>query len=444
MNLYQTFSSVIDQHRQPGGKLVLALSGGLDSRVLLSLMARYCREHQQEGLAVHVHHGLSSNADDWAEQCKQWCSEDGIPFNLERVTLEKHGKSIEESAREARYQALSKYVSKGDILLTGQHSDDQFETFLLALKRGSGPKGLSAMAQAMPFGEALLVRPLLAVSRSDVKAYAVAEQLQWVEDESNQDTRFDRNFIRHQVAPVISQRWPHFSQAVQRSAELCAEQEQLLDQLLTERLAEVLHQDGSLWIEPLQNMTPLMRARLLRMWFSHHQARMPSREQLNKVWQEVALSRQDANPALSISGGQVRRFEQRLYLVEQWQELSGWQRDITIGTALNLPDSLGSLLLQPSNNGQLSKAALEAAPLSVTFEPQGLSAKPTDRNHSRKLKKLFQEYGVPSWLRRRVPILMCGERVAAVADLFVDHHFAGQDCELVWDKPVPVVSKLYT
>jgi len=118
----------------------------------LSLMARYCREHQQEGLAVHVHHGLSSNADDWAEQCKQWCSEDGIPFNLERVTLEKHGKSIEESAREARYQALSKYVSKGDILLTVQHSDDQFETFLLSLKRGSGPNGLSAMAQAMPFG----------------------------------------------------------------------------------------------------------------------------------------------------------------------------------------------------------------------------------------------------------------------------------------------------
>ncbi|MDA0119493.1 tRNA lysidine(34) synthetase TilS [Vibrio sp. T11.5] len=444
MNLYQIFSSVIDQHRLPSGKLVLALSGGLDSRVLLSLMARYCREHQQEGLVVHVHHGLSSHADDWAKQCQQWCSEDGIPFNLERVTLEKNGKSIEESAREARYQALSQYVSKGDLLLTGQHSDDQFETFLLALKRGSGPKGLSAMAQAMPLSEGLLVRPLLAVSRSDVKAYAVAEQLQWVEDESNQDIRFDRNFIRHQVTPVITQRWPHFSKAVQRSAELCAEQEQLLDQLLVERLAQVLHQDGSLWIEPLQNMTLLMRVRLLRMWLDHHQVRMPSREQLKKMWQEVAISRQDANPELSIAGGQIRRFERRLYLVEQWRELSGWQRSVAIGTRLNLPDLLGTLLLQPSHHGQLSLAKLETGPLSVTFEPQGLSAKPTDRNHSRKLKKLFQEYGVPSWLRRRVPILLCGDRVAAVADVFIDHRFAGQDCELVWDKPAPFVSKLYT
>lgn len=444
MNLYQHFSSFIDQYQTSESKLVLALSGGLDSRLLLTLMARYHREHNKECVAVHVHHGLSANADEWATQCELWCSEEEIPFVLERVTLEKQGKSIEESAREARYQALGKHICLGDLLLTGQHQDDQLETFLLALKRGSGPKGLSAMAQVMPFGEGLLVRPLLMTRRAEIQAVANQQGLSWVEDESNQDTRFDRNFIRHQVSPVITERWSHFPQAVQRSAELCAEQEQLLDELLCEKVEHVSHHDGSLHIQALSEVSPLMRSRILRMWLSRHHVRMPSREQLNKVWREVALCRQDANPALVLSDDQVRRFEQRLYLVKQWQDLSGWQQSITLNMPVSLPDELGELSLCSSSSGNLSQTLLQDVPLRITFDPQGLSARPVERNHSRKLKKLFQEYGVPSWLRRRLPIVMSGEQVVAVADLFVDYRFAGQDCELVWDKSVPVVSKLYT
>ena len=437
MDLYQHFSSVIGQYGSSEGQLVVALSGGVDSRVLLSLAARYQKEFKKPCIAIHVHHGLSSNADHWAKQCRLWCIEEGVLFHLEKVRLEKQGKSIEESAREARYQALESHLVCGDLLLTGQHRDDQLETFLLALKRGSGPKGLSSMAQCTPYADAKLVRPMLQASREEIESYAQMHNLAWVEDESNQDTRFDRNFLRHQVIPSLTERWPHFTKSVQRSAELCAEQESLLDELLSEHIEKSVYQDESIDIAQLAAMSPLVRARVLRMWLNKLQAKMPSRDQLELIWHEVAMSRNDANPILSLAEGQVRRFNHRLYLVEQWQDLSHWQHEIQFDCELTLPDCLGRIKLQHSHSGTLSKAALSNSPLRIIFEPQGLSAKPCGRRHSRKLKKLFQEYHVPSWLRRRLPILMCGEQVVAVGGVFIDTDFVGQDCELVWDKFVP-------
>ncbi|MCG7488626.1 tRNA lysidine(34) synthetase TilS [Vibrio sp. Of14-4] len=437
MDLYQHFSSVIDQYMSSEGRLVVALSGGVDSRVLLALAARYQKERKKPCIAIHVHHGLSSNADHWAKQCRLWCLEEGVLFHLEKVRLEKQGKSIEESAREARYQALKSHLVCGDLLLTGQHRDDQLETFLLALKRGSGPKGLSSMAQCTPYAGAKLVRPILQASREEVESYAQIHNLTWVEDESNQDTRFDRNFLRHQVIPCLTERWPHLTKSVQRSAELCAEQESLLDELLSDHLEKSVHQDDSIDIAQLAEMSSLVRARVLRMWINKQQAKMPSRDLLDRIWFEVAMSRQDANPILSLAEGQIRRFNHRLYLVAQWQDLSFWQHEIKFDCELTLPESLGSITLLNTQSGTLSKAALSNSPLRIIFEPQGLSAKPCGRRHSRKLKKLFQEYHVPSWLRRRLPILMCGDKVVAVAGIFIDADFVGQDCELVWDKFVP-------
>lgn len=434
MNLYQQFCSVIEPYLTASSRIVLAFSGGIDSRVLLSLLAEYKQRTGCECLAVHVHHGLSVNADDWAQQCRTWALESDIPFVLEKVQLERQGRSLEESARDARYQTLSRHVQDGDILLTGQHADDQLETFLLAVKRGSGPKGLAAMAESKPFAQGLLIRPLLQVRRDDIERYARQKGLNWVEDESNQDIRFDRNYIRHQVSPLIDQRWPHFSQAVQRSAQLCAEQEQLLDELLSDKFSQLFNSDGSLSIEGMRGLSNLMRARLIRMWFANMKQRMPSREHLEQIWAQVALAKHDANPVINLTPVQVRRFNQKLYLVPAQLDVTQWQSSFEFGTRLALPDHLGHLTLQPAKMGGLSLSTLQAAPLSVTFNPEGLVAHPAGRGHSRKLKKLFQEYQIPSWQRRRMPILMCGQQVAAIADLFIDQNFIGQDCELIWDK----------
>lgn len=432
-SLYPHFAQVLGRYYQSGTKVVLAFSGGVDSRLLLELLSRYQQAHSIECHAVYVHHGLSSNADDWADKCLLWTKQVGISCSIERVSLDiSNGESIELLAREARYQALTKYIQEGDILLTGQHADDQLETFLLALKRGSGPKGLSSMAESMPFSGGSLVRPLLTIKRKTIEDAATKLGLEWVEDESNQDTRYDRNFLRHCVIPELSGRWPSIHQAIQRSASLCAQQEALLDELLSAVFEHALQTDLSLSIEELAKHSELARARLIRMWLAKLNTSMPTQVQLNLIWNEVALAQQDANPKLQLKQGEVRRFRNRLYWVTEIANVTEWQSTIQVDTVLSLPERLGELTLTTSSSNATIALPSQPELLRVTFNPEGLSAHPTTRNHSRKLKKLFQEYNVPSWLRRQIPILMYQDRVVAVADLFVDQAFNGQDCELIW------------
>ncbi|CDT48431.1 tRNA(Ile)-lysidine synthetase [Vibrio coralliirubri] len=442
-HLIDTFTSVLDQSALKPCRLIVAFSGGVDSRVLLELAAQYAKSHHIECSAVHVHHGLSNNADYWAEQCQTWCDALSVSLFIERVSLDiSRGESVEKLARDARYQAFKKHIRQGDVLVTGQHIDDQVETFLLALKRGSGPKGLSSMAKMMPFANAHIVRPLLSVTRTDIEGAARNMALTWVEDESNQDVRFDRNFIRHQVTPALTERWPSFRESVSRSAQLCAEQELLLDELLESHFQQALGDSQSLNIEALSQHSDLLRARLLRMWLSHCNQAMPSQKQLKLIWNEVACAQADANPKLVLSDVEVRRFNHQLYIVKETKDLSSWQADVGLGDILQLPDGLGELQLMPSQseavsngrNSQNFSLKDSSGALRVIFNPEGLSAHPVGRGHSRKLKKLFQEYQVPSWLRRRTPILMDGDRVIAVLGLFVDKNYEGQDCEALWSK----------
>ncbi|WP_322802970.1 tRNA lysidine(34) synthetase TilS [Vibrio alfacsensis] len=440
-SLYQHFASVLDRYYQPNTtlpstpKIVLAFSGGVDSRLLLELLRRYQQAQSIACHAVYVHHGLSANADGWASKCLLWAEDAGISCSVEYVSLDlSSGESVELLAREARYQALAKYVNTGDLLLTGQHADDQIETFLLALKRGSGPKGLSSMAESMAFSRGQIVRPLLCVKREQIEAVAHQLGLEWVEDESNQDTRYDRNFLRHRVVPELSQRWPSIHQSVQRSASLCAEQELLLDELLNTAFEYALLNDLSLSIDALETHSQLARARLIRMWLAKLNANMPTQAQLNLIWNEVALAQQDANPKLQLKQGEVRRFQKRLYWVTETADVTMWQSKIQTDLPVVLPERLGELTLCSTSSE--ANIALPSKPelLTITFNPEGLSARPSTRNHSRKLKKLFQEYNVPSWLRRQTPILMYQEQVVAVAGLFVDQAFSGKDCELIWRK----------
>ncbi|WP_122046031.1 tRNA lysidine(34) synthetase TilS [Vibrio atlanticus] len=442
-HLIETFTSAFQQSDLKPRRLVVAFSGGVDSRVLLELAAQYAKSHHIECCAVHVHHGLSKNADLWAEQCQTWCDALSVSLAVERVSLDINcGGSVEKLARDARYQAFQQHIRQGDVLVTGQHIDDQLETFLLALKRGSGPKGLSSMAKVMSFGEAFIVRPLLSVTRSDIEASAHDMGLTWVEDESNQDLRFDRNFIRHQVTPTLTERWPSFRESVSRSAQLCAEQELLLDELLESHFQQALGDSQSLSIEALFQHSDLLRARLIRMWLSHCKQPMPSQKQLKLIWDEVACAQADANPKLVLNDVEVRRFNYQLYLVEETNDLSDWQSTLSIGDNLVLPDGLGEVHLKslPSDSvthnydSQSFSLSNTSESLRVIFNPEGLSAHPVGRGHSRKLKKLFQEYQVPSWLRRRTPILMDGDRVIAVLGLFVDKNYEGQDCEALWSK----------
>ncbi|AOR64344.1 tRNA lysidine(34) synthetase TilS [Pectobacterium wasabiae] len=420
------------------GPILLAYSGGLDSSVLLHLLVAV---RQRSGLAIraaYIHHGLNPLADSWAEHCRQQCERWQVPFASLPVTVEAQNGGIEAAARTARYRALQAHLQEGETLLTAQHLDDQSETFLLALKRGSGPAGLSAMAANSMLGHHRLVRPLLGVSRLQLEAYAQRHQLSWIEDDSNQDERFDRNFLRRQILPRLTQRWPHFASAVTRSAQLCAEQEQLLDELLEESLQALCQPDGALSIDGLLPLSPVRRFALLRRWLAQQGATMPARDQLQRLWDEVATSRQDAEPVLQLNQMQIRRFRQHLYLLPMMPSLKDcilpWQ---PTSCPLSLPDNLGTLLL--GDSGIVIRAPEDGEVVSIRFSTSR-TVHIVGRVHGRQIKKLWQELGVPPWWRDRTPLVFYNEQLIAAVGRFVTQ--AGQVREhqpvwhITWEKQV--------
>jgi len=408
-----SLASSITAHRH----FLLAFSGGLDSTVLLHLLMLW-REQQPDirVRAIHIHHGLSSNADAWVAHCQQICARWQVPLEVEYVTLRDEGLGIEAHARHARYQAFSEALRPAEVLVTAQHLDDQSETLLLALKRGSGPAGLSAMAEDSPFVATRLLRPLLNTPREKLLAHAQRYGLEWIEDESNQDDRYDRNFLRLRVLPLLQQRWPHFSRAAARSASLCAEQEQLLDELLAEELAGLISPQGSLAIAPLMEKSAVRRAALLRRWLAQQEVTMPSRERLERLWQEVALAREDAAPCLHLGTGDVRRYQQQLWWVKAQPGLRAtllpW---LNITSPLTLPDGLGVLRL--SAGGEL-RPPREHETVSIRFNAPGM-LHIVGRNGGRKLKKIWQELGIAPWQRDTTPLLFYGETLIAAAGVFI-------------------------
>lgn len=421
---------------QPYRHFLVAFSGGLDSSVLLYRLVLWRQQDPTIQLrAMHIHHGLSANADDWVAHCQQICQQWQVPLLVERVALADEGLGIEAHARQARYQAFRSALAPGEALVTAQHLDDQCETFLLALKRGSGPTGLSAMADESDFAGTKLLRPLLHESRDSLHQWALAHQLSWIEDESNQDDAYDRNFLRLRIVPLLNARWPHFAEAVARSASLCGEQEQLLDEMLAAELATLVAGDGSLTIEPLATMSAPRRAALLRRWLAGLNAPMPSREVPERIWREVAMAREDAFPCLRLGQFTVRRYQQRLhwvrYIPRQSETMLAW-RDIA--NPLPLPDGLGELSLLP---GGPLRAPREEEAVTIRFRASG-NLHIVGRHGGRKLKKIWQELGVAPWRRDTTPLLFYGETLIAAAEglfITVDGKVQeGEGVQMIWRK----------
>ena len=403
---------------QPHSRLLVAFSGGLDSTVLLHQLT-LLRDTVAPCLqirAMHIHHGLSPRADSWVAHCRALCQNWQVSFEVAYVQLPAGGQGIEGEARSARYQALTDALLTDEVLLTAQHQDDQCETLLLALKRGSGPAGLAAMPERLPFANTQLLRPLLNTRRTELEQWAALHQLSWIEDESNQDDKYDRNFLRLRVLPVIQQRWPHFSSTVTRSAQLCGEQEQLLDELLAEQLTGLTSEQGALQIAPLCAISDIRRFALLRRWLAQHQAAMPSRAALQRLWQEVALSREDANPRFRLGQHEIRRFQGALY----WVAVIPFDRDITYTWSAPFePLSIAGIGMLTARCGGLAIRHPKAHEVvSVRFKAQGLQHI-VGRDKGRTLKKIWQELNIPPWQRENIPLLFYGEQLISALGVFV-------------------------
>lgn len=310
--------------------LWLGYSGGMDSELLAYTLARFRQTHPKtpyQVSLVHVHHGLSRNADAWAAHCRQRAEHYGLNFVLRKVQLELGSRvSIEAEARRGRYQAIAELLNPGDILLTAHHQDDQLETLLLALKRGQGPKGLAAMGQAQHL--ALIsraegapcwqLRPMLDSSRAQIEQAVASLELPYINDESNQDTQYDRNFLRAEVIPVLKQRWPSIATTASRSAALCAEQQLLLDEVSTEKLQPLLGRCRFSGVRVLDSaglkvLSPQWQAQLLRQFIQMQRLPLPAQVQLQQALAQLLDAREDAQLELSFKGLLLKRYGQQIY-----------------------------------------------------------------------------------------------------------------------------------
>jgi len=395
--------------------LHVAFSGGLDSTVLLHALAQLAKEEKLPPLsALHIAHGLQQAAEDWPQHCQRFCQSLGIPLQVIPVKVDTTNASLERAAREARHSAFAQQLKSGELLLLAQHQDDQAETVLLRLLRGAGVRGLSAMPGSRPLGQGHLLRPLLDCPRQLLENYAKFEGLSWIEDPSNQDTRFARNHLRQVVLPTLREHWPAASQTIARASENVSEAQQLLDELAANDLSSAQTPSPWPWLKlPSLELAPLLalsaaRQRNALRHFLAPLTLLPDSRHF-AGWEALKNAGKDANPIWKLQNGELHRAAGRLW----W--LSGdWLKSPPAPPpAWHNPKQP---LLLP-NNGELHLIGEPpAGALQVRYRTGGERLSLPGRG-SRDLKRLLGEHRLPAFIRPRLPLLFCQEQLLAVANL---------------------------
>jgi len=433
--LHHSLKNLFEAHENI--ELIIAYSGGIDSQVLLHALVQLKQKKliSNKITVCHVNHGLSDNAQSWQKLAEQECIKLSVKLVVKRVNVQgKAQHSLEALARDARYSALKSLRDEKSIVLTGHHSDDQSETFLLALKRGAGLKGLSAMSEQTTLGQHLLVRPLLGVSRQEIEDYAKTHQLNWVEDESNLDTCFDRNFIRQEIMPLLRERWPSINNTINRSASHCLSGQTLLDELGAQDLILCKASDMGLHVDVLMALSPARFNNLIRFFMAQQNYLMPSTEQLSQVRQQLQAE-EDKNPQIKVAQHVFRRFKNTLFLTPEFTDISDWHQQVDLfkGTilvdnaVLDLPDSLGELVFTTNavpNSSLSTKLPHISLPeygqqVSVRFRHENPKCLPHFRQHSRTVKKVLQELNIAPWQRKRIAFLYYDNELVAAIGHFI-------------------------
>ncbi len=400
----------------PPRRYVVAFSGGLDSTVLLHALATSAADHHIALLAVHINHGLQTAADAWGDHCRAMAEAYGVEILVERVSVDLDaGQGLEAAARDARYRALKPMIQDGDWLLSAHHQDDQAETLLLNLLRGSGPAGLAGIGALRPFAGGWLARPLLAYSRSELQAYAEQHALSWIDDPSNADSLRDRNFLRHEILPRLRSRWPDVVTCLHRSGRIASDAALLLDDLAAIDASDIDPRSDRLHIDVLRPLSGARQRNVLRYMIRQRGLTTPSEVQLQQVINTVLPARADAEPRVRWSGGEIRRYREHLYLLrDDLATMPDDPSDLGGRVHLQLAPGLGELRLEAGAPEGLSEALVRRG-LELRFRHGGEKFRPMGRLHTKKLKKLLQEAGIVPWMRDRIPLLYSGGELVADA-----------------------------
>jgi tRNA(Ile)-lysidine synthase len=410
----------------PGAKLVLGLSGGLDSVVLLELLRRLAGPLGFRLSCVHVNHGISPNARRWAAFCARRCKRHAIALALHQVDLEPYrAEGLEGAARRARYQVYAR--QKADFIVLAHHLDDQAETVLLQLLRGAGVKGGAAMPllrkqdsgrRTKGARAPAILRPMLAVSRKEIEAYAKANRLKWVEDESNADTRYDRNFLRHQVLPVIGKAFPGYRATLARAAGHLAEASLVLDELAeadAKRAVTGTVTGNKLVLAELRRIGVARTKNLVRWLLLQQGDAAPESDRLQEGLRQLFHARDDATVRVVLGACELRRYAGCAYLLRSLAQVPAeLRRDWDGKRVWPLPELGGTLQFVRGPGAGLDCALIGDSGLSVSLRQGGEKLRLQPGGSARSLKNLLQEARMPPWERERLPLIYCADTLVAV------------------------------
>ena len=411
--------------------MTVALSGGVDSVVLLHLLYQLQKTQNFTLKASHVHHGLSKNADKWVKFCEKLCTKLSIPLDVNYVKLpQKKSLGIEGEARQLRYEKLLK--SQTDLVVLAHHEDDQAETFLLQLIRGAGVKGLSSMAHFDATRR--LWRPLLNTSRIDIERYAKKHKLKWIKDESNQNIDFDRNFIRSKVLPLLKNRFDHIIKVISRSSSHLAEAQYLLDELAKIDLKSNLksiNYNHKLKVKDLEKLSNFRAKNVLRYWLEINDQMMPSKDLLDELLRQVLTAKKDATIKIHLSkDDEIRRYQCEIYIVPKNQQTHKNYEIIWAGESEIILPNGQKLKFKKVKGRGINLKFLKDKKLKIRNRQGGECFKPDSKRPTKKIKQLLQESGLPPWERESLPLVFVGDQLAFVPNFGIDIRFQAKAKEV--------------
>ncbi len=404
-------------------QVLVGFSGGLDSSVLLDMLSQTIPSDRIT--AIHINHGLSAKASQWQAHAELFCQSRGITCHSENVNVEHYGSGPEAAARQVRYDVFEKLLHQQGILLLGHHQDDQIETLLYRLMRSSGPLGLSGIPVTRSIGAGTLYRPLLTWSKEELKTYALAKSIEWVEDKSNSCNDYDRNFLRNRLIPILAERWPDYRKRLSGVSAISRDSTELCRDLASQDIMSLESRPErggvSLLIDSFNKLSRVRQKNVLRHWAETQNRHTPSRRIIDEIINSVVESRIDASPKVICGDSEYRRYDGRLYLldsiklvsepVENPLDLSLQHRD-----AINLGGGM-QLVAEPTRGEGLRMPENRA--FRIANRQGGEHCHPVGRSRSNSLKKCLQEFGLEPWWRDRVPLILLDQQIVAVADLWV-------------------------
>jgi tRNA(Ile)-lysidine synthase len=394
----------------------IGFSGGADSTALLLAMHELRDQIEAQICAIHFNHGLQVEADEWQQHCRSFCQQRGIEFHLQALQLDQPGRqSQEQYARQQRYNCMEKLLADGEIFLTAHHADDNAETLILNLMRGSGVDGLAAIPPLRKINNAWVARPLLDFSRKDLEQYLQRKGITWFEDPSNLDLSYDRNYVRKQLFPELDQRWPGVVKRLNRTAVHVREFSSVTSTMLRAQYHELLS-DGIMFpLKPLVLLNVETQSLLLRQWFRLQDLPFPPRQRLAEFLSQINSGEgTDRRPELRWAGNLVKQHGNELWLQQEpYPDLcpeQSWQS----GMSLELGPDFGQVQL-------CGKSVSIPSDWKIGPGNSGSRLKMHAGGPGRRLKDLLRESGLPPWLRKAIPVLYWQDDIAAIGDCILSH-----------------------